>query len=157
MQVFPIGWRKISCFFNISFEIRDKNIEFDENRNVNRAEFVVRAYMQYVSCLLVAIHVTSYIFSILSQLLHCYFIRGGRFSDGWGSCDRREKRFQKPNHDVPSTAETRAKNKACQVGHLHPCCESPYYIFQLCIATISHWLQLLFPGNGSGSLQLGLK
>ncbi|XP_054790146.1 uncharacterized protein LOC129295635 [Prosopis cineraria] len=79
------GWRKISCFFNISFEIRDKNIEFDENRNVQRAEFVVRAYMQ-----------------------------GGRFSDGWGSCERREKRFQKPNHDVPSTAETRAKNKACQ-------------------------------------------
>ncbi|XP_028775466.1 uncharacterized protein LOC114732343 isoform X2 [Neltuma alba] len=43
------GWRKISCFFNISFEIRDKNIEFDENRNVQRAEFVARAYMQYVS------------------------------------------------------------------------------------------------------------
>ncbi|KHN24991.1 hypothetical protein glysoja_027105 [Glycine soja] len=79
------GWRKISCYFNISYEIRDKNIEFDENRNVQRAEFVIRAYMQ-----------------------------GGRFSDGWGSCDRREKRFQKPNHDVPSTAETRAKNKACQ-------------------------------------------
>lgn len=42
-------------------------------------------------------------------------IRGGRFSDGWGSCERREKRFSKPNHDIPSTAETRAKNKACQV------------------------------------------
>uniref|UniRef100_A0A0E0LQ53 Uncharacterized protein n=1 Tax=Oryza punctata TaxID=4537 RepID=A0A0E0LQ53_ORYPU len=72
------GWRKISCFFNISFEIKDRSIEFDENRNVNRAE-------------------------------------GGRFSDGWGSCDRREKKFNKPNHDVPSTAETRAKNKACQI------------------------------------------
>uniref|UniRef100_A0A0E0I646 Uncharacterized protein n=1 Tax=Oryza nivara TaxID=4536 RepID=A0A0E0I646_ORYNI len=79
------GWRKISCFFNISFEIKDRSIEFDENRNVNRAEFLVRASMQ-----------------------------GGRFSDGWGSCDRREKKFNKPNHDVPSTAETRAKNKACQ-------------------------------------------
>ncbi|KAJ1378123.1 hypothetical protein SESBI_48173 [Sesbania bispinosa] len=85
------GWRKISCYFNISYEIRDKNIEFDENRNVQRAEFVIRAYMQ-----------------------------GGRFSDGWGSCERREKRFQKPNHDIPSTAETRAKNKACQVRHLYP-------------------------------------
>lgn len=41
--------------------------------------------------------------------------RGGRFSDGWGSCERREKRFMKPNHDIPSTAETRAKNRACQV------------------------------------------
>ncbi|XP_066400014.1 uncharacterized protein [Miscanthus floridulus] len=79
------GWRKISCFFNISFEIKDHSIEFDENRNVNRAEFLVRASMT-----------------------------GGRFSDGWGSCDRREKKFNKPNHDIPSTAETRAKNKACQ-------------------------------------------
>ena len=42
------GWRKISFYFNLSFEIRDKSIEFDENRNVQRAEFVVRAYMQYV-------------------------------------------------------------------------------------------------------------
>lgn len=78
------GWRKISFFFNISFEIKDRVIEFDDNRNVQRAEFVVRAQM-----------------------------RCGRFSDGWGSCDRREKRFQKPNHDIPSTAETRAKTKAC--------------------------------------------
>ncbi|KAL5537901.1 hypothetical protein UlMin_045767 [Ulmus minor] len=76
---------KISFYFNLSFEIKDKTIEFDENRNVQRAEFVVRAYMQ-----------------------------GGRFSDGWGSCERREKKFLKPNHDIPSTVETRAKNKACQ-------------------------------------------
>ncbi|XP_009338751.2 LOW QUALITY PROTEIN: uncharacterized protein LOC103931063 [Pyrus x bretschneideri] len=79
------GWRKISFYFNLSFEIKDKTIEFDENQNVLRAEFVVRAHMQ-----------------------------GGRFSDGWGACDRREKRFNKPNHDIPSTAETRAKSKASQ-------------------------------------------
>ncbi|KAH7678059.1 hypothetical protein IHE45_07G125400 [Dioscorea alata] len=95
------GWRKISCFFNISFEIRDKSIEFDENRNVQRAEFVARALMQ-----------------------------GGRFSDGWGSCERREKRFLKPNHDIPSTAETRAKNKACQdllgIGEYRPGAVSNY-------------------------------
>ncbi|KAJ8537790.1 hypothetical protein K7X08_014330 [Anisodus acutangulus] len=89
------GWRKISFYFNLSYEIKDKTIEFDENRNVLRAEFIVRAYMQ-----------------------------GGRFSDGWGSCERREKKFLKPNHDVPSTAETRAKNKACQdllgIGEYRP-------------------------------------
>ncbi|XP_062095089.1 uncharacterized protein LOC133800983 isoform X2 [Humulus lupulus] len=89
------GWRKISFYFNLSYEIKDKTIEFDENRNVQRAEFVVRAFMQ-----------------------------GGRFSDGWGSCERREKRFLKPNHDIPSTAETRAKNKACQdllgIGEYRP-------------------------------------
>ncbi|KAL4571721.1 hypothetical protein LXL04_018486 [Taraxacum kok-saghyz] len=89
------GWRKISFFFNISYEIKEKSIEFDDNRNVQRAEFIVRAHMQE-----------------------------GRFSDGWGSCERREKRFIKPNHDVPSTAETRAKNKACQdllgIGEYRP-------------------------------------
>ncbi|XP_047332582.1 uncharacterized protein LOC124936159 [Impatiens glandulifera] len=89
------GWRKISCFFNLSFEIKDKTIEFDNNRNVLRAEFVARAHMQ------------------------C-----GRYSDGWGSCERNEKRFIKPNHDIPSTAETRAKNKACQdllgIGEYRP-------------------------------------
>ncbi|KAI3782622.1 hypothetical protein L2E82_12675 [Cichorium intybus] len=89
------GWRKISFYFNISYEIKEKSIEFDDNRNVQRAEFIVRAHMQ-----------------------------GGRFSDGWGSCERREKKFFKPNHDVPSTAETRAKNKACQdllgIGEYRP-------------------------------------
>ncbi|CAH2054376.1 unnamed protein product [Thlaspi arvense] len=79
------GWRKISFYFNVSYEIKDKTIEFDENRNVQRAEFIVRAIMH-----------------------------GGRFADGWGSCERREKKFLKPNHDIPSTAETRAKNRACQ-------------------------------------------
>ncbi|KAK4852172.1 hypothetical protein QYF36_021633 [Acer negundo] len=90
-----VGWRKISFYFNISYEIKDKTIEFDEYCNVQRAEFVVRAYMQ-----------------------------GGRFSDGWSSCERREKRLLKPNHDIPSTAETRAKNKACQdllgIGEYRP-------------------------------------
>ncbi|XP_020234931.1 uncharacterized protein LOC109814830 [Cajanus cajan] len=99
------GWRKISCYFNISYEIRDKNIEFDENRNVQRAEFVIRACMQ-----------------------------GGRFSDGWGSCDRREKRFQKPNHDIPSTAETRGKNKACQdllgIGEFRPGATSEFHCYK---------------------------
>ncbi|WCJ28291.1 hypothetical protein M5689_009993 [Euphorbia peplus] len=89
------GWRKISFYFNVSYEIKDRTIEFDDNRNVQRSEFIVRAHMQ-----------------------------GGRFSDGWGSCERREKRFQKPNHDIPSTAETRAKNKACQdllgIGEYRP-------------------------------------
>lgn len=47
-HLYITGWRKISFYFNLSYEIRDKTIEFDENRNVQRAEFVVRAYMQYV-------------------------------------------------------------------------------------------------------------
>ncbi|CAI5968811.1 unnamed protein product [Closterium sp. NIES-65] len=79
------GWRKIAFFFNVSFEIRDKTIERDERGNVTRSEFLVRASMP-----------------------------SGRFSDAWGSCDRGEKRFSKPNHDIPGTAETRAKSRACQ-------------------------------------------
>ncbi|GJP32730.1 hypothetical protein CLOM_g17328 [Closterium sp. NIES-68] len=79
------GWRKIAFFFNVSFEIRDKTIERDERGNVTRSEFLVRASMS-----------------------------SGRFSDAWGSCDRGEKRFSKPNHDIPGTAETRAKSRACQ-------------------------------------------
>ncbi|KAL3700370.1 hypothetical protein R1sor_018392 [Riccia sorocarpa] len=79
------GWRKIAFFFNISFEIKDKSIQFDTNCNVIRAEFLVRAIMP-----------------------------NGRYTDSWGSCDRGEKRFSKPNHDIPSTAETRAKTRACQ-------------------------------------------
>ncbi|PKI32945.1 hypothetical protein CRG98_046672 [Punica granatum] len=38
-------------------------------------------------------------------------VRGGRFSDGWGSCDRREKRFLKPNLDIPSTAKNSSRVK----------------------------------------------
>ncbi|KAL8129762.1 hypothetical protein V2J09_018917 [Rumex salicifolius] len=81
------GWRKMAFYFNVSFEIKDKTIEFDDKRNVQRAEFMVRAHMP-----------------------------SGRFSDGWGSCERTEKRFMKPNNDIPTTAETRAKNRACQVS-----------------------------------------
>lgn len=79
------GWRKIAFLFNISFEIKDRNIGFDNSGLVTRAEFVVRATMQT-----------------------------GRFAEGWGSCDKTEKRFARPNNDIPCTAETRAKNRACQ-------------------------------------------
>jgi len=127
VHVFLIGWRKISCYFNISYEIRDKNIEFDGDHNVQRAEFVIRAHMQYVLRILI-FHPND--LSLLQYAVAIDFVfynRGGRFSDGWGSCDRREKRFQKPNHDVPSTAETRAKNKACQVCHIIIFCFFEFY------------------------------
>lgn len=58
------------------------------------------------------------VMNMVAVLLFCplpLVTRGGRFSDGWGACDRREKKFNKPNHDIPSTAETRAKSKASQV------------------------------------------
>lgn len=48
VSILSIGWRKLACYFGLSFEIKDKVIEFDEKRDVRRAEFVVRAFTQYV-------------------------------------------------------------------------------------------------------------
>lgn len=75
-----LGWRKISCYFNISYEIRDRNIEFDENRNVQRAEFVIRAHMQYVSRLVVSIefiYLPNYVCSHQFLLFLLIFITSG--------------------------------------------------------------------------------
>jgi len=66
------------------------------------------------SSLALATSISMFYWTLLTLSSYCIW-SGGRFSDGWGSCDRRDKRFNKPNHDIPSTAETRAKNKACQV------------------------------------------
>ena len=78
------GWRKLAMAFDISFEIRQCEITHNDQGNVRMATFVVRGMLP-----------------------------NGRFADAWGGCDAVEKRFSKPNHDVPATAETRAKNRAC--------------------------------------------
>eukprot|EP00899_Mesostigma_viride_P027028 jgi/Mesvir1/750/Mv17351-RA.1 len=79
------GWRKIASLFGVSLEIRKIDSTFDDGGCVIRSECLVRASLA-----------------------------NGRFSDGYGSCDRREKKFTKVNSDVPATAETRAKNRAIQ-------------------------------------------
>jgi hypothetical protein len=79
------GWRKLALAFQVSFQQMSMDVVYDANGQVQRATFVERA------------------------ILPC-----GRFVDGWGSCSRGEKTFSKPNHDIPATAETRAKNRACQ-------------------------------------------
>jgi hypothetical protein len=78
------GWRKLAMAFDISFEIRQCEITHNDQGNVKMATFIVRGMLP-----------------------------NGRFADAWGGCDAVEKRFNKPNHDVPATAETRAKNRAC--------------------------------------------
>lgn len=141
IQFAKTGWRKISFYFNISYEIKDKTIEFDDNRNVQRAEFIVRAHMQYASILEFLYKMQScFLLFIFVTILFLFVCRGGRFSDGWGSCEKREKRFLKPNHDIPSTAETRAKNKACQVNlilqahvnfRIHQCLKNEKSLFKI--------------------------
>jgi len=102
------GWRKLAIAFGVSFTIIDKQLELDEAGMLRYAEFTVRATAP-----------------------------NGRSSDGWGSCSADERccvpgctrrhrhcaaadggschpanHFSKPRHDIPATAETRAKNRA---------------------------------------------
>ena len=77
------GYRKLAAAFAVSYTIVDRTIDRDETGKVTYAEFVVRATAP-----------------------------NGRSVDGWGACSRDERQFSKPNHDIPATAETRAKNRA---------------------------------------------
>lgn len=102
------AWRKLATAFGVTFEIADRHIEYDDDYDVIRSDFIVRATAP-----------------------------NGRFADGWGGCDRKERcctkgcqkdhshcpagkgeicpgvvHFSHPNHDIPATAETRAKNRA---------------------------------------------
>jgi|SRR5688500_717011 len=103
------AWRKLSVAFGVSFEQRSKDYERDANGRIVRAEYTIRAIAP-----------------------------NGRFADGTGACDLFEKccqpncnkggqhrhcaarngtctgstHFSNSQHDVPATAETRAKNRA---------------------------------------------
>lgn len=101
------AWRKLSVAFGVTFEIADRAYERDERGRIVRAEIIARAIAP-----------------------------NGRYADGIGACDLFEKccdpatckrrgdhkhctagcpgsiHFSNPQHDLPATAETRAKNRA---------------------------------------------
>lgn len=77
------AWRKYARAFNINTEIISKDISKNDKGRVTEAEFVVRATLP-----------------------------DGRHCDGWGNCSRTEGNKNKPNHDIPATAMTRATNRA---------------------------------------------
>lgn len=102
------AWRKLSTAFGVDCELVDNRIFRNDLGQVQSAEFVYRAIAP-----------------------------NGRRMDGWGSCNIKEKccvqpckkaswnnhtcctpdctgavHFSHPNHDIPATAETRAKNRA---------------------------------------------
>lgn len=77
------AWRKYARAFNINTEIISKDISKNDKGRVIEAEFVVRATLP-----------------------------DGRHCDGWGNCSRTEGNKNKPNHDIPATAMTRATNRA---------------------------------------------
>ena len=77
------AWRKYARAFNINTEIISKDIVRNDKGVVTEAEFIVRATLP-----------------------------DGRHCDGWGNCSRHEGNKNKPNHDIPATAMTRATNRA---------------------------------------------
>jgi len=78
------AWRKLAVAFGVSCEVRERTYDRDEDGAVTRAEVLVRATAP-----------------------------NGRFMDGLGVCDISERKFSKPQHDIPATAMTRATNRAC--------------------------------------------
>ena len=78
------AWRKLAVAYGVSFEIRDRQLLWDDDGALKAAEFVIRATAP-----------------------------NGRFADGWGACSVAERNAgRKAVHDIPATAETRAKNRA---------------------------------------------
>lgn len=109
--VVKAGWRKLAVAMGVSDELRDRDYLRDDKGRIIRAEVVVRAIAP-----------------------------NGRYADGLGFCDFRERccptaygdvcgdkrsshkhcksdcdgfnHFSKSQHDIPATAHTRAKNRA---------------------------------------------
>ena len=78
------AWRKYMKAFRLSDTVLEKEIIKDDNGKTTEASFLVKVWSP-----------------------------DGRKGEGWGNCSLQEpKRFTKPNHDIPSTAMTRAINRA---------------------------------------------
>jgi hypothetical protein len=83
------GWAKLAIAFGVTSEIVRYDESRDDEGHLLSATFVVRAIAP-----------------------------NGRAAEGWGRCHRDESRFkweggrQKLEHDLPATAETRARNRA---------------------------------------------
>jgi hypothetical protein len=77
------GWRKLGVWALVSAEILEETEIRDESGRLLRAKYKVRAIAP-----------------------------NGRHMDGIGICDRSERSFTKPEHDIPATAHTRAINRA---------------------------------------------
>lgn len=78
------AWRKLAAAFNVSDTILERHYDYDDTGRIVRAEFVVLATAP-----------------------------NGRSSVGVGLASRHDRKFNNPEHDIPATAHTRAKNRAC--------------------------------------------
>jgi hypothetical protein len=77
------GWRKIAFWFGLDLEVLSTHVERDTTDQPTRARVIARATAP-----------------------------NGRHADGDGYCSVRERRFSKPENDIPATAATRALNRA---------------------------------------------
>ncbi len=80
------GWRKLALAFQVSFECRSEVIEKDESGNVSYARFCQVG----LSFLGDPVHLSP---EHAALVLQRAIMPDGRFADGWGGCDRSEKRY----------------------------------------------------------------
>jgi hypothetical protein len=77
------AWRKLNVAFNVTTELLATDLDRDDDGRLLRATVTARATAP-----------------------------NGRYADGIGVCDRAERTFTKPEHDILATAHTRATNRA---------------------------------------------
>jgi hypothetical protein len=78
------AWRKLAAAFNVTDTVLNRNIDREsDSGHIWRAEVLVRATAP-----------------------------NGRSAEGLGVASMRERPFNNPEHDIPATAHTRAKNRA---------------------------------------------
>jgi hypothetical protein len=77
------AWRKLAAAFNVSDTIVERNYERDNDGRIIRCEVLVLATAP-----------------------------NGRSTEGMGLASIYERKFSNPEHDIPATAHTRAKNRA---------------------------------------------
>jgi hypothetical protein len=77
------AWRKLAAAFNVSDTMLERNYDRRDDGRIVRCEVVVRATAP-----------------------------NGRSAEGLGLASIYERKFNNPEHDIPATAHTRAKNRA---------------------------------------------
>jgi hypothetical protein len=77
------AWRKLAAAFNVSDTMLERNYDRRDDGRIIRCEVVVRATAP-----------------------------NGRSAEGLGLASVYERQFSNPEHDIPATAHTRAKNRA---------------------------------------------
>jgi hypothetical protein len=97
-------WRKLATFFNLTDEIVREEIERDERGRIIRAMYTTK-----VTAPNGRFTVGTGVCSIHDKAHDDNLFKDGKVICK-GPCDGR-KHFSNPEHDIPSTAHTRAKNR----------------------------------------------